>query len=107
MPSANNTHDRHITNASDLKLILFSRFSSCCFKRVYFCIFQVVEDIYLQLKLKKPVAKFKASCFRSNLFYDVRFKDALEDPFEELRDFVVEALGENWEENRTVSGAAL
>lgn len=65
---------------------------------------QVVEDIFLQLKLKKPVAKFKASCFRSNLFYDVRFKDALEDPFEELRDFVVEALGDNWEENRTVSG---
>lgn len=28
----------------------------------------------------------------------------MEDPFEELRDFVVEALGENWEVNRTVSG---
>lgn len=50
------------------------------------------------------MAKFKASCFRSNLFYDVRFKDSLEDPFEELRDFVVEALGKDWEVNRTVSG---
>ncbi|KAK8391625.1 hypothetical protein O3P69_017276 [Scylla paramamosain] len=63
---------------------------------------RVVEDIFAQLKLKKPIAKFKASCFRANLYYDVRFKDALEDPFEELRDFVLEALGQNWEENRTV-----
>ncbi|XP_045127827.1 ATP-dependent DNA helicase Q5-like isoform X2 [Portunus trituberculatus] len=63
---------------------------------------RVVEDIFTQLKLKKPITKFKASCFRSNLYYDVRFKDALEDPFEELRNFVLEALGPNWEENRTV-----
>lgn len=65
--------------------------------------FQVVDDIYLQLKLKKPVAKFKSSCFRKNLFYDIRFKEALEDPFEELKDFVIEALGDGWEENRSVS----
>ncbi|KAK3878866.1 hypothetical protein Pcinc_016526 [Petrolisthes cinctipes] len=62
---------------------------------------KVVEDIFLQLKLKKPVAKFKTSCFRPNLFYDVRFKDSLDDPFNELRDFVVEALGDGWEQNRT------
>ncbi|KAG0724792.1 ATP-dependent DNA helicase Q5 [Chionoecetes opilio] len=46
-------------------------------------------------------AKFKSSCFRANLFYDVHFKDALEDPFEELRDLVVKALGEDLEEGRT------
>ncbi|KAK4304898.1 hypothetical protein Pmani_023165 [Petrolisthes manimaculis] len=62
---------------------------------------KVVEDIFLQLKLKKPIAKFKTSCFRPNLFYDVRFKDSLDDPFDELRDFVVEALGDGWEQNRT------
>ncbi|XP_045582306.1 ATP-dependent DNA helicase Q5 [Procambarus clarkii] len=62
---------------------------------------KVVDDIYLQLKLKKPVAKFKSSCFRSNLFYDVQFKDALDDPFEELKDFVIKSLGSNWDQNRT------
>lgn len=69
---------------------------------VFSLIVQVVDDIYLQLKLKKPIAKFKTSCFRPNLFYDVRFKDSLDDPFDELRDFVLEALGDGWEENRTV-----
>ncbi|KAK8736306.1 hypothetical protein OTU49_004934 [Cherax quadricarinatus] len=62
---------------------------------------RVVDDIYLQLKLKKPVAKFKSSCFRSNLFYDVQFKDALDDPFEELKDFVNKSLGSDWDKNRT------
>lgn len=105
--SADNTYGHHFTNHHVLTYqsqnsFLFS-IALCCLKKAYFCIFQVVDDIYLQLKLKKPVAKFKASCFRSNLFYDIQFKDALDDPFDELRDFVVEALGENWEENRTVS----
>ncbi|XP_068237776.1 LOW QUALITY PROTEIN: uncharacterized protein [Palaemon carinicauda] len=62
---------------------------------------KVVDDIFVQLKLRNPVARFKTSCFRPNLFYDVRFKDALDDPFEELKDFVVESLGVGWEENRT------
>ncbi|ROT71532.1 DNA helicase RecQ5 [Penaeus vannamei] len=63
---------------------------------------RVVEDIFMQLKLKKPVSKFKSSCFRSNLFYDVRFKDALDDPFEDLKDFVIQSLGVGWEQNRTI-----
>ncbi|XP_042873002.1 uncharacterized protein LOC122253773 [Penaeus japonicus] len=63
---------------------------------------KVVEDIFIQLKLKKPVSKFKSSCFRSNLFYDVRFKDALDDPFEDLKDFVIKSLGVGWEQNRTM-----
>ncbi|KAG7174421.1 ATP-dependent DNA helicase Q5-like [Homarus americanus] len=61
----------------------------------------VVDDIYLQLKLNKPVAKFKVSCFRPNLFYDIRFKEALSDAFEELKTFVVASLGDGWEEGRT------
>ncbi|XP_066963663.1 uncharacterized protein [Macrobrachium rosenbergii] len=62
---------------------------------------KVVDDIFQQLKLRNPVARFKTSCFRPNLFYDVRFKDALDDPFEELKDFVTNSLGADWEENRT------
>lgn len=31
----------------------------------------VVEDIITSLTLKKPIAKFKASCFRPNLYYEV------------------------------------
>ncbi|CAL4163656.1 unnamed protein product, partial [Meganyctiphanes norvegica] len=61
---------------------------------------KVVEDIFKQLQLRK-VSKFKTGCFRSNLFYDVSFKDALEDPFEDLKDFVVKSLGVGWEENRS------
>lgn len=33
----------------------------------------VQQDILASLKMKQPVAIFKTSCFRSNLFYDVRF----------------------------------
>ncbi|KAL7633291.1 UNVERIFIED_CONTAM: hypothetical protein RMT77_016396 [Armadillidium vulgare] len=61
---------------------------------------KVVEDIFKQLQLKEPVEKFKTCCFRSNLYYDVRFKDAMDDPFEDLKDVVVKALGEGWEEQR-------
>ena len=32
----------------------------------------VQQDILVSLKMKQPVSIFKASCFRSNLFYDVR-----------------------------------
>jgi len=32
----------------------------------------VQQDILVSLKMKQPVSVFKASCFRSNLFYDVR-----------------------------------
>lgn len=62
-----------------------------------------MEDIFKQLQLKEPVGKFKTPCFRSNLYYDVRFKDAIDDPFEDLKDVIVEALGEGWEEQRNVS----
>ena len=34
----------------------------------------VQQDILASLKMKQPVSIFKASCFRSNLFYDVRLE---------------------------------
>ncbi|XP_059092791.1 ATP-dependent DNA helicase Q5-like [Tigriopus californicus] len=61
----------------------------------------VVEDILKQLKLKR-VQKFKIPCFRQNLYYDVRFRDAIDDEFEDLKGFVLESLGSKWNENRTV-----
>ena len=58
-----------------------------------------MEDIFTQLSLKNPL-KFRASCFRSNLFYDVRFKESLDDEYEDLKDWVVECLGPDWEDQR-------
>lgn len=51
-------------------------------------------DIVTSLKLKQPVATFKESCFRSNLFYDVQYKELLKDPYENLKDFCLKALGQ-------------
>ncbi|KAJ6660366.1 hypothetical protein lerEdw1_017789 [Lerista edwardsae] len=55
---------------------------------------RVQDDIVSSLKLKQPVATFKTSCFRSNLFYDVQYKELLRDPYENLKDFCLEALGQ-------------
>ncbi|XP_075418336.1 ATP-dependent DNA helicase Q5 isoform X2 [Tenrec ecaudatus] len=55
---------------------------------------QVQEDVFAALHLKPPVATFKTPCFRANLFYDVQFKDLLSDPFENLKDFCLKALGQ-------------
>ncbi len=60
----------------------------------------VVDDIKKQLALKK-VKQFKVPCFRSNLFYDVQFRDIMRDEFEDLKDFALASLGTGWEENRT------
>ncbi|XP_062609320.1 ATP-dependent DNA helicase Q5-like [Saccostrea cucullata] len=53
---------------------------------------RTVEDIIQQLKLKEPVAKFKSSCFRSNIYYDVVMKDVVHDPYEDLMKFALTAL---------------
>nr|XP_056712068.1 ATP-dependent DNA helicase Q5 [Euleptes europaea] len=55
---------------------------------------QVQDDIVASLKLKLPVATFKTSCFRSNLFYSVQYKELLTDPYENLKDFCLKALGQ-------------
>ncbi|CAC5393094.1 RECQL5 [Mytilus coruscus] len=69
---------------------------------------QVLKDIIKQLKLKEPIAKFKTSCFRPNLYYDVKMKETLGDPYKDLSEFCLEALNrsqaqkeellENWSE---------
>ncbi|XP_053939613.1 ATP-dependent DNA helicase Q5 isoform X2 [Cuculus canorus] len=53
---------------------------------------QVQEDIVAALKLKQPLSTFKTPCFRSNLFYDVQFKELLTDPYASLKDFCLKAL---------------
>ncbi|XP_029815867.1 ATP-dependent DNA helicase Q5 isoform X1 [Manacus vitellinus] len=53
---------------------------------------QVQEDIVAALKLKQPLSTFKTPCFRSNLFYDVQFKELLADPYANLKDFCLKAL---------------
>ncbi|XP_059527228.1 ATP-dependent DNA helicase Q5 isoform X3 [Myotis daubentonii] len=55
---------------------------------------QVREDVFAALHLKQPVAAFKTPCFRANLFYDVQFKELLSDPYANLRDFCLKALGQ-------------
>lgn len=59
---------------------------------------KVFDDILVQLRLRQPVAIFKTSSFRANLYYDVEFKEALDEPFENLKNFAMRALGEGWEE---------
>jgi hypothetical protein len=36
------------------------------------------------LKLNRNLKKFKIPCFRSNLYYDVTFKEILKDEFDDL-----------------------
>lgn len=57
----------------------------------------VEKDIYDQLSLKSPVARFKTSCFRPNLFYDVVYQDCIPDAESDLALYACEWLGENWD----------
>ena len=42
----------------------------------------VQKDVIKCLQMKHPVAVFKSNCFRSNLFYEIKFKDILKDPLQ-------------------------
>jgi len=53
---------------------------------------EIIEDIIKQLRLQKPVGKYKTPCYRSNLFYDVVFQNAMVNPFEDLKDFINDHL---------------
>ncbi|XP_068118799.1 ATP-dependent DNA helicase Q5 isoform X1 [Hyperolius riggenbachi] len=55
---------------------------------------QVQDDIISSLKLRQPIAMFKKPCFRVNLFYDIQMKELLRDPYGNLKDFCLKALGE-------------
>ncbi|KAM4032116.1 ATP-dependent DNA helicase Q5 isoform 2-T4 [Anomaloglossus baeobatrachus] len=55
---------------------------------------QVQDDIIASLKLRQPIAMYKTPCFRVNLFYDIQIKELLGDPYGNLKDFCLKALGE-------------
>lgn len=66
---------------------------------------EVVKDIINQLHLKDP-SQFRAPCFRKNLFYDVVFKNSVQDDFIHLRNFInkclkVEDTGSELKETKT------
>jgi len=50
--------------------------------------------IYCVFQLEKSTAVFKFPVFRSNLFYDVIYKDLLQDQYLHLQRFCEHALGE-------------
>ncbi|CAH3148738.1 unnamed protein product [Porites evermanni] len=54
----------------------------------------VQTDVLTSLHLHKPIAIFKTSCYRPNLFYDVCFKELLDDPYADLKSFAESALSE-------------
>lgn len=57
---------------------------------------QRLNIILRNLSLKEPVKRFKTSVFRSNLFYEIMFRDFLnEDPIENLKKFVEKSLTGN------------
>ncbi|XP_061391341.1 ATP-dependent DNA helicase Q5-like [Musca vetustissima] len=58
---------------------------------------QVREDIFKQLHLKEPISKFITPSFRKNLFYDVVFKNSIEDDFQHLAGFARHCLGDEEE----------
>ncbi|XP_053954287.1 recQ-like DNA helicase Blm [Anastrepha ludens] len=55
---------------------------------------QVQEDIFQHLALKQPVAKFTTPSFRQNLFYDIVFKNSIEDDFQHLAAFALYCFGD-------------
>lgn len=57
----------------------------------------VQEDIFKQLNLNQPVARYAKPSFRKNLFYDIVFKNCIEDDFQHLASFALYCLGD--EEN--------
>ena len=48
------------------------------------------------------MARFKTSCFRPNLFYDVVFQDTSADAETDLALYAAEWLGDDWEKQPLV-----
>jgi ATP-dependent DNA helicase Q5 len=55
------------------------------------------------LRLQKSVGKYKVPCYRSNLFYDVVFQNAMINPLEDLKDFINDQLSDDAEVDKQVS----
>lgn len=47
------------------------------------------------LCLKTPVSKFSTPCFRSNLYYDVVFDDAIGNSYQHLKEFIDQCLSDD------------
>lgn len=52
----------------------------------------VLNDIIENLQLNKPVATFKKSSFRKNLYHDIIFKNTILDVFTHLKKYVINCL---------------
>lgn len=57
-----------------------------------FILLKVLKDIKLHLKLVKDSGFYKVSCFRKNLFYDVVFRNLLDNPYGHLCKFIKKCL---------------
>lgn len=51
----------------------------------------VTQDVFKQLALKEPKT-FKTPCFRKNLYYDIIFKNSIQDDFIHLKNFILKCL---------------
>uniref|UniRef100_A0A1B0CVD7 DNA 3'-5' helicase n=1 Tax=Lutzomyia longipalpis TaxID=7200 RepID=A0A1B0CVD7_LUTLO len=54
---------------------------------------EVVKDILENLRFKEPIARFTTPCFRENLFYDVIFKNSINNDFKHLKEFIMQCKG--------------
>lgn len=52
---------------------------------------EVTNDIFMQLALKEPKS-FKTPCFRKNLYYDIVYKNSIQDDYTHLKDFILKCL---------------
>lgn len=52
----------------------------------------VARDIVTSLGLSKDLLQFSVGTFRSNLFYEVCFKELMADPLKDLADFIMDCL---------------
>lgn len=59
----------------------------------------VTDDVFKQLALKEPKT-FKTPCFRKNLFYDIVYKNSIQDDYIHLRDFVLKCLKNKSDDQR-------
>ncbi|XP_055711512.1 ATP-dependent DNA helicase Q5 [Phlebotomus papatasi] len=51
---------------------------------------EVVKDIVANLHFKEPISKFTTPCFRENLFYDVIYKNSINNDFQHLKEFIMQ-----------------
>ena len=61
---------------------------------------QVVEDIITNLSLRPGYKTYKLPCFRSNLYYDVVFKDNVANELQDLAQFIRKCLFKDLEKEK-------